>query len=174
MINEVVSDIGTGRVLGFFGDKNFPNTAQGKGLKDKKEAIQRLQHLLLALKPKKVYVCPELGLSYSIMSLLCSMGIPYSVVNPYCGYFDNIPKQAKLRMFMGLENSAAVITIAEEKPETVVDARKTVEEAETFIIDNSEVLIAALGNNPNKHLIDTTEKLLASTTKKVIAISYAT
>tara|TARA_R110000765_G_scaffold82714_3_gene161003 strand:- start:1331 stop:1855 length:525 start_codon:yes stop_codon:yes gene_type:complete len=174
MFKQAVSDIGTGRVLGFFGDKNFPNTAQGKGLKDKKEAMQRLQHLLLALKPKKVYVCPELGLSYSIMSLLGSLGIPYSVVNPYCGYFDNIPKHSKLRMLMGLENSSSVITIAEKRPETVVDARKTVAEAESFIIDKSEVLIAALGNNPNQHLLDTTEKLLASSTKKVIAISYAT
>ena len=153
MFKQAVSDIGTGRVLGFFGDKNFPNTAQGKGLKDKKEAMQRLQHLLLALKPKKV---------------------PYSVVNPYCGYFDNIPKHSKLRMLMGLENSSSVITIAEKRPETVVDARKTVAEAESFIIDKSEVLIAALGNNPNQHLLDTTEKLLASSTKKVIAISYAT
>ena len=174
MFKDIIEDIGTGRVLGFFGDKNFPNNAQGKGLKDKKEAIQRLQSLLLALKPKKVYVCPELGLSYTIMSLLGSMGIPYSVVNPYCGYFDNIPQRAKLRMFMGLENSASVITISEDKPNTVVDARKTVEEAETFIIDNSEVILTALGNNPNRHLVETTEKLLESTNKRVITLSYAT
>lgn len=174
MFNDVVEDIGTGRVLGFFGDKNYPNVSQGKCLKDKKEAIRRMQVLLKALKPKKVYVCPELGLSYTIMSLLASLGIPYSVVNPYCGYFDYIPKQAKLRMFMGLENSASVITILENKPETVMDAQKAVAEAESFIIDNSEVLITAIGNNPNRHLVETTEKLLSSPEKKVIALSYAT
>ena len=174
MFKDMVEEMGTGRVLGFFGDKNFPNIAQGKGLKDKKEAMGRLQSLLLALKPKKVYVCPELGLSYTIMSLLSSLGIPYSVVNPYCGYFDNLPKHAKLRLFLGLENSASVITISENKPTTVADARKTFEEAESFIIDNSEVLLTALGNNPNKHLVETTEKLLETPNKMVIALSYAT
>ena len=172
MYDELKRAIGTGRVVGFFGDKNFPNAKQGKRLKDKHEAFARIQSLL-ALKPKKIYVCPEMGLSSNLLSLFSLLDIPYSIINPYRGYFDNIPKSQKLRLFLGLEQSEAIVTMQEGKPENLLEQQKLFKESQDFLVNNSEIIITAFGNSPDAEIEKTTNELLAGK-KIVIALSYAT
>jgi len=174
MYKDLVEVIGTGKVVGFFGDKNFPNKSQGKSIKDKTEAFNRLRMLLGALRPKKIYVCPELGLSNALLSLFLMLDIPYSVVNPYRGYFDNIPTKDKLRMFIGLENSSSVITMSDNKPKSVMEQQTLFEESQEFLVESSELIITAFGNNPHIGVLKTTDKLMAMDGKPVIALSYAT
>jgi hypothetical protein len=173
MYDELKRAIGTGKVVGFFGDKNFPNVKQGKRIKDKHEALARIQALLLALKPKKIYVCPEMGLSSNLLSLFSLLDIPYSIINPYQGYFDNIPKSQKLRLFLGLEQSEAIVTMQEGKPENLLEQQKLFKESQDFLVNNSEIIITAFGNNPDSEIEKTTNELMAGE-KIVIAISYAT
>ena len=174
MYKDIISMIGTGKIIGFFGDSNFPNSVQGKTLKDRGEAIKRIKPLISALKPSKVYICPETGLSTSMLALFASLGIPYSVVNPYQGYFDNIPQKHKLQMFLGLENSSSVITMTHKIPSSIHYEQKLVLESQKFIINNSDIIISAFGNNPNKKFKNKTQELLDLEDKPVIAISYAT
>ena len=174
MYKDIISMIGTGKIIGFFGDNNFPNSVQGKTLKDRGEAMKRLQPLLTALKPSKVYLCPETGLSTSMLALFATLDIPYSVVNPYAGYFDNIPQKNKLQMFLGLENSSSVITMTDKLPSSIHSEQKLVLESQKFIINNSDILISAFGNKPNKKFKNKTQELLDLEDKPVIAISYAT
>ena len=174
MYKDLAEVIGTGKVVGFFGDRNFPNRGHGKLVKEKMDAFRKLQTLLVALKPKKIYVCPELGLSNSLLSLFLMLDIPYSVVNPYRGYFDNIPTKDKLRMFMGLENSSSVITMSESKPKSLVEQQSLLKESQEFLVDSSELIITAFGNNPHREIVKTTDKVMAMSGKQVIAICYST
>lgn len=174
MYDELASALGTGKIIGFFGDKNFPNKNQGKLVREKREAFQRIQAVLAALKPKKIYICPETGLSNSILSLLTVLDIPYSIVNPYRGYFDNVTNKTKLTMWIGLENSSSVITLSEKLPDSVAEQQKLFKESQEFLIKNSDIILTAFGNDPHERLCRTTEYLFGLEKKPVIALSYAT
>ena len=145
-------------LVGLFGDKNYPYLGKGKGIENRREYLGKLTMLLKELEPKTVYLIPETGLCQSALVVLQGLKIPYVVVNPYKGYFDNVTASSKLRLLLGLENSKAVVVVG-DAPKDIKGNQKAVEDAQDFIIERAEVVISVYGDDPDENTKIINQKL---------------
>ena len=170
MKKEFIESIGKGPVVGIFGDTVFPNKATGEGFREKTTVISELKKLLLEINPKKVYVIPHRGVSLTSLLILQYLNIPYTLVNPYKGYFNNIVPKDKIKVLLGMENSSAIVTMG-KPPKNVEDSVKAFNASEDFIIERSDLIISISGDNPGAQIKNLEKKLPESKTN-VIFFKY--
>ena len=96
---------GNNKTLGIIGDKNFPFKSGPRTHASKREALGKVKTILTQLAPKLVYLIPHRGVEETIIPLLSYLDIPYVIVNPYVGYFDDVKKSTKIKLWIALENS---------------------------------------------------------------------
>ncbi len=156
--NEL-KEMGTNKILGIFGDCDFPHKAGAKTITVRKEVLARTKDLLMSIKPKKVYITPHTGFEEIIIPLLLFLDIPYTIVNPYKGFYDNLKKESKVKLLMALENSRGVITLSNKKAK-FKEHLDLVHESENFILDRSQIVLCVFGQK-NNHRIESLNERLA-------------
>ena len=129
-----------------FGDKNFPDKSSGKPIQERREALRKLELLLLQIQPRKVYIIPERGFNLTALSLLNYLNIPYVLVNPHEGYFDSLQEKEKLKMSLSLENSDTVITIG-KPPKSITEEYELQSEVYDFMLSYTDFVISIYGKN---------------------------
>ena len=129
-----------------FGDENFPDRSSGKPIQERREALRKLELLLLQIQPRKVYIIPERGFNLTALSLLNYLNIPYVLVNPHEGYFDNLQEKEKLKMSLSLENSDTVITVG-KPPKSIAEEYELQNEVYDFMLSYTDFVISMYGKN---------------------------
>ncbi len=157
-------------IIGIFGDTIFPNRSLGEGIREKAKVIMEVKSLLSRLKPRKVYVIPHKGINLTILTILRCLDIPYTIVNPYKGYFNNIVPRDKVKVLLGMENSSAVVTMG-KPPKHIKDSIKSLSETEDFIIDRSDLIITITSMKPSP-IQEKLNNKLPDSGKNVIFIKY--
>ena len=170
MEQEFFDGIEKNPIIGIFGNTTFPNKSIGEGIREKSKVISELTKLLKRIEPSKVYLIPHKGVNLTTLMVLQFLNIPYSIVNPYKGYFNNIQSSDKLKIVMGMENSSSVITIG-KNPKNARGTLKALSETEDFIIERSDLIISIIGEKPDKILHNLNMKLPDSG-KNVIFFKY--
>ena len=161
-----VESIGQNKIIGLVGDKRFPFKSGGKSITARKEGLTHIKNILIQLNPKKIYLTPDRGFEELVVPLLNFMEIPYVVVNPYKGYFDNVEASSKIKILVALESSKAVVTVG-NKPKTVLEHENCQRESVDFIYDISDLVICIHGGGRNFKL-ERIQKRIDSETKLIV------
>lgn len=133
-------------IICIFGDKNFPDKSSSKPIQERRETLKRLEMLLMQIQPKKVYIIPDRGFNLTALTLLNILNIPYVLVNPYEGYLDDLQGKEKLKMYLNLEQSDAVITIG-KPPKNIVEERELRHEVYDYMLSYTDFIISIYGRN---------------------------
>ena len=165
-----IKDIGTHKIIGIFGDKNFPPRKGPKACSSRRDAMTKIKDLLVQLKPEVIYIMPQRGFSESIIPIISFLDIPYIVINPFKGFYDDKQGAAKIKLLIALENSRGVVTIKEDTPETISEFNDAYQESLDFILDRSEVIVCVTGNDPSENIVRIERGLFSK--DKVIILNY--
>lgn len=170
MEQEFFDNLDKDPIIGIFGDTIFPNKSIGEGVREKAKIIREVRALLTRVNPKKVYVIPHKGINLTMLTLLQCLDIPYTIVNPYRGYFNNIIPKDKIKVLLGMENSSSVITMG-KPPKHLKDSVKSLSETEDFIIDRSDLIITITSMKPSS-IQEKLNNKLPDSGKNIIFIKY--
>jgi|10_taG_2_1085330.scaffolds.fasta_scaffold21894_2 hypothetical protein len=170
MEQEFFDNIEKNPIIGIFGDTVFPNKSIGEGIREKSKVISELKSLLLKMDPKKVYIIPHRGVNLTSLTILQYLNIPYTIVNPYRGYFNSTHNRDKLKIVFGMENSSSVITVG-KNPKNARGTLKALSDTEDFVIDRSDLIISINGNKPDNKSMNLLKKLPESG-KHIIFFKY--
>tara|TARA_R110000824_G_scaffold11123_2_gene48359 strand:+ start:931 stop:1443 length:513 start_codon:yes stop_codon:yes gene_type:complete len=170
MEQEFFDSLEKGPIVGIFGDTIFPNRSLGEGIREKAKVIMEMKFLLSKIQPKKVYVIPHKGVNLTVLTILQCLNIPYTIVNPYKGYFNSVAPKDKIKVLLGMENSSAIVTMG-NPPKHVKDSVKALSETEDFIIDRSDLIITITSAKPSP-LQKKLNSKLPDTGKHILFIKY--
>jgi len=117
------------KILSVFGDESFPRTGLG-GLPTKRQvATDNIMMFFKSLAPDLVYIVPRNGTCAYAAAVCKMMNIPYILVCPYPGYFENL-KITDAKLLSRVIDSAKTLIILNETP---IDKNQAIKESNQFL-----------------------------------------
>jgi len=160
----------TDKVIGLFGDFQLPSTGDNPNSYARKNILKKLLAVLIMARPKKVYFMPTSGVMSALMVSMSKMNIPYTLVIPYTGYFDNYGIHEKLNTFVASETVGGLILIKDEA-KSLEEQNSCLKEAEEFIINRSNTLCLVFRHENNSNMNFLSDKI-RKTDKHLLHVNY--
>jgi hypothetical protein len=117
------------KILSVFGDEAFPRTGVGALPTKRQVATDNIMMFFKSLAPDLVYIMPTGGTCIYTAVVCKMMKIPYILVCPYSGYFENL-NSVDAAMLANVVGSAKTIIILNETP---IDKQEAKKEAYKFL-----------------------------------------
>jgi hypothetical protein len=117
------------KILSVFGDESFPRTGVGSLPTKRQVATDNIMMFFKSLAPDLVYIVPNGGTCIYTAAVCKMMNIPYILVCPYPGYFENLAA-VDATLLARVLDAAKTLIILNENP---VDKNQAKEEANQFL-----------------------------------------
>mgnify|MGYP005831571415 CR=1 FL=1 len=128
------------KILGIFGDSNFPKLGSGYSQLKRNVAVKRTMDCLSELRAELVYIIPTAGTCVEFLAMLNMLEIPYILVIPYKD-FVNVPHPAYKALLKQAAIDAKNVVVLDSDSSLSPDKSLKFEEAIKFVRDNSNKLL---------------------------------
>tara|TARA_R100001377_G_scaffold67692_1_gene42988 strand:- start:644 stop:1189 length:546 start_codon:yes stop_codon:yes gene_type:complete len=132
-------------ILGIFGTESFTNISKGEVTGDRRRAVRKIISLLKGIEPRLVYIIPRGKTCLYATHLLRILDIPFSLIIPCTGYFDNLRKFHNLKFEKAVEGSQSIIILSDETLD-LKNSKRIEDEAENFIVERAELILSIYGS----------------------------
>lgn len=170
---DTLSGIGKKPVVGIFGDYKFPMGKSRVFSERRKDFVKKFRTLILEMDPGRVLITPSNGLNASVLTMLKSLEIPYTLVLPYQGWCNTMLPLSKMQVYLTVEKANAIVTMQDSHPKDVVTHEALKRDAENFIIERSSTLISFFTQDASQEHKNLNERLEAVTDTTVLLIDYS-
>lgn len=132
-------------ILGIFGTEMFANISKGEVTGDRRRAVRKIISILKSIDPCMVYIIPRGKTCLYATHLLRILEIPFSLIIPCKGYFDNLKKLHNLKFRKAVQDSQSIITLSNETLD-LKNSKRIEDEAEDFIVERAELILSIYGS----------------------------
>mgnify|MGYP003110964929 CR=1 FL=1 len=136
-------------ILGIFGTETFTNIAKGELKSDRRACLRKIIGIFKGVRPRLVYIIPKGRTCLYATHLLKVLNIPFCLVIPCQGYFDNL-KLSYTRKFEEAVRSAQSIIMLNDEEINLKNFNDIEDDAEEFILQRAELILSIYGKNPSE------------------------
>ena len=133
-------------ILGIFGTETFTNISKGELKSDRRRCLRKIIGIFKGVSPRLVYIIPKGKTCLYATHLLKVLNIPYCLVIPCKGYFDNLRVANKKRFDDAVKTAQSIIFLREEAL-TLKNSKDIEDEAEDFILQRAELVLSIYGTD---------------------------